>query len=248
MQIFDDLQDQQFEPNVRTFTSIINACQTCGNDWQTGLDVFGDMESYGECCALHMQVATDRFAAQACSHGTTLTCARGTCDIILLCEFLYVDVRSDIVQLQLCYDVLVMRPVQRQLVLQASNQMRMHTLLSCRCVRRPASGSRPCMTSGRWSLLMSGLTLWPTTLLSCPCHASFTEALDHAGIKPNAHAYSAIMSLCQKAGQWQRAMQVFREMEAVDVRIDVVAYNSAIAACAKGEDWEQAWAVFNSKS
>ena len=56
------------------------------------------------------------------------------------------------------------------------------------------------------------------------------------------------MSLCQKAGQWQRAMQVFREMEAVDVRIDVVAYNSAIAACAKGEDWEQAWAVFNSKS
>ncbi len=55
------------------------------------------------------------------------------------------------------------------------------------------------------------------------------------------------MSLCQRAGQWQKAMQVFRRMEAADVTIDVIAYNSAIAACAKGGDWEQAWAVFSSE-
>lgn len=69
----------------------------------------------------------------------------------------------------------------------------------------------------------------------------------HAGIVPNVHAYTSLMSLCQKAGQWQRAMQIFRRMEAADVKVDVVAYNSAIAACAKGSDWEQAWAVFSSK-
>lgn len=42
-------------------------------------------------------------------------------------------------------------------------------------------------------------------------------------------------------------MQIFRRMEAADIKVDVVAYNSAIAACAKGGDWEQAWAVFSSK-
>ena len=55
------------------------------------------------------------------------------------------------------------------------------------------------------------------------------------------------LSLCQKAGQWQRAIQNFRRMEAADVKVDVVASNSAIAACAKGSDCEQAWAVFSSK-
>lgn len=54
------------------------------------------------------------------------------------------------------------------------------------------------------------------------------------------------MSLCQRAGQWQRAMDIFRRMETAAVKADVVAYNSAIAACAKGSDWEQAWAVFAS--
>ena len=42
-------------------------------------------------------------------------------------------------------------------------------------------------------------------------------------------------------------MQIFRRMEAANIKVDVVAYNSAIAACAKGGDWEQAWAVFSSK-
>ncbi len=68
-----------------------------------------------------------------------------------------------------------------------------------------------------------------------------------AGIIPNVHAYTSLMSLCHRAGQWQRAMQVFRRMEAADVTVDVIAYNSAIAACAKGGDWEQAWAVFSSE-
>lgn len=68
----------------------------------------------------------------------------------------------------------------------------------------------------------------------------------NAGVQPNAHAYTSLMSLCQRAGQWQRAMDIFRRMETAGVKADVVAYNSAIAACAKGLDWEQAWAVFAS--
>ena len=68
-----------------------------------------------------------------------------------------------------------------------------------------------------------------------------------AGIEPNAHAYAALMTLCRKGGQWQQAMQIFREMQTVGIEIDKMAYNSAIAACAAGGDWEQAWGVMSSK-
>ena len=68
-----------------------------------------------------------------------------------------------------------------------------------------------------------------------------------AGVKPNAHAYAALMTLCRKGGQWQQAIQIFREMQAVKLETDVIAFNAAIAACADGGDWEQAWGVMSSK-
>ena len=48
MQLFEDLQEADLQPTVVTFTSIIKACQTCGNDWRTGIEVFADMEEYGK--------------------------------------------------------------------------------------------------------------------------------------------------------------------------------------------------------
>ena len=78
------------------------------------------------------------------------------------------------------------------------------------------------------------------------CQTTCAAKACSAGVEPNVHAYTSLMSLCQKAGEWQRAMDIFRRMETADIKADVVAYNSAIAACAKGLDWEQAWAVFAS--
>ena len=48
VQIFDALQDSKLKPDVWTYTSLINACQSCGNDWQSGIEVFQDMEFQGK--------------------------------------------------------------------------------------------------------------------------------------------------------------------------------------------------------
>ena len=88
----------------------------------------------------------------------------------------------------------------------------------------------------------------PHKVAPSTCVTSNNFIVLSSGIEPNVHAYTSLMSLCQRAGEWRKAMQIFRRMEAAaDISVDVVAYNSAIAACAKGGDWEQAWAVFSSK-
>ena len=55
--------------------------------------------------------------------------------------------------------------------------------------------------------------------------------------------YTTLISCCQRAGQWVRAMSVFREMEEAGVAADLKAYNSVISACARGGRWENAWEV-----
>ena len=47
--------------------------------------------------------------------------------------------------------------------------------------------------------------------------------------------YSSLISACEKAGRWELALQLFREMHAEGCRPNVVTYNSLIAACAQGE-------------
>lgn len=54
------------------------------------------------------------------------------------------------------------------------------------------------------------------------------------------------MSLVQRAGQHDRALALFGQMERDGVEPDVTAYNSAMAACAKKHDWARAWALFSS--
>lgn len=47
-QLFDDLQATELKADVWTYTSLINACQTCGNQWRQGLAFFQEMEAKGE--------------------------------------------------------------------------------------------------------------------------------------------------------------------------------------------------------
>lgn len=52
VQIYEALQDSDLKADVWTFTSLINACQRCGNDWKSGLEVFQDMEEQGKTAVL----------------------------------------------------------------------------------------------------------------------------------------------------------------------------------------------------
>ncbi|GAB4817867.1 hypothetical protein N2152v2_004913 [Parachlorella kessleri] len=69
-------------------------------------------------------------------------------------------------------------------------------------------------------------------------------AVAAARLAPNVVHYTTLMSVLQRAGRWEQAMEAFEKMEAAGVVADVQAYNVAITACAKGLDWEKAWAVF----
>lgn len=48
IQLFDDLQAASLSPDVWTYTSLINACQTCGNQWREGIAFFKQMEVKGQ--------------------------------------------------------------------------------------------------------------------------------------------------------------------------------------------------------
>lgn len=76
---------------------------------------------------------------------------------------------------------------------------------------------------------------------------SFTSLL-LTGVAPNVKTYTTLMSACTRHGQWQRALEAFRRMEAAGLQPDVLAYNSAISAYAAAGLWEKAWALFGSES
>jgi pentatricopeptide repeat domain-containing protein 1 len=65
-----------------------------------------------------------------------------------------------------------------------------------------------------------------------------------AGVQPTVITYSAVISACEKGAQWQRAVEVFEEMETARVKPDDITYNALISACEKGAQWERAVEVF----
>ena len=50
-----------------------------------------------------------------------------------------------------------------------------------------------------------------------------------AGVAPNVYHYNAVISACEKGGQWQRALALLDEMRAVGVAPDVITFNAAIS-------------------
>ena len=72
--------------------------------------------------------------------------------------------------------------------------------------------------------------------LTCPpLPAASPQDMVRRGCERNVITYSSLISACEKAGRWELALQLFREMHAEGCRPNVVTYNSLIAACAQGE-------------
>ena len=53
------------------------------------------------------------------------------------------------------------------------------------------------------------------------------------GVTPDVITYSATISAGEKAGQWQQALELLREMPGRDVTLNVITYNPTISACEK---------------
>lgn len=68
--------------------------------------------------------------------------------------------------------------------------------------------------------------------------------MTEAGVEADTITYSALISVCEKAGQWQKAMEVFGWMAMKGVRPNVVTYSALISACEKGGQSELAVEAF----
>ncbi|CAJ1940268.1 unnamed protein product [Cylindrotheca closterium] len=66
------------------------------------------------------------------------------------------------------------------------------------------------------------------------------------GVKPDVKVYSSVISACQAAGEWQRALGILENLieESVDrgdvSLLNTYCFNSAISACEKGGAWVEA--------
>jgi pentatricopeptide repeat domain-containing protein 1 len=49
--------------------------------------------------------------------------------------------------------------------------------------------------------------------------------------------FNALISACEKGGQWQEALAVLEFMRRCGSKPDTVTYNSLISACEKGSQW-----------
>lgn len=70
------------------------------------------------------------------------------------------------------------------------------------------------------------------------------EAAATSGAEPGAPSgtsttYAALMSACEKAGQWDLAVALFDKVSAQGCRPDVSIFNSMIAACAHGGEYNK---------
>ena len=65
------------------------------------------------------------------------------------------------------------------------------------------------------------------------------------GVTPDVFTYSALISACAKAGQSDRAFDVYEDMRRERVTPNVITYNALISACEKAEQSDLAFEVYD---
>lgn len=61
------------------------------------------------------------------------------------------------------------------------------------------------------------------------------QEMVHKGCERSVITYSSLISACEKAGQWELALELFNEMAGEGCVPNTVTFNSLITACAQGE-------------
>ena len=81
----------------------------------------------------------------------------------------------------------------------------------------------------------------PSSLQWWEAALSLFRRMKEEGLTPDAQTYSSVISACESAGQWQRAVGILKSMTC-DERLppNKFCFNAAIAACEKGGAWLEA--------
>ena len=64
--------------------------------------------------------------------------------------------------------------------------------------------------------------------------------MENSRVEANTITHSAAISVCEKAGEWVRALQLLQSMANSLVEANTITYNAAISACEKAGDWVRA--------
>ena len=69
--------------------------------------------------------------------------------------------------------------------------------------------------------------------------------MEEEKIKPNTIVYSAAISACGAAGEWEAALGLLQQMGTRGIPRNTICYNAAIQACGNGLAWQQALTLFD---
>eukprot|EP01083_Nonionella_stella_P084611 234275_1 len=74
---------------------------------------------------------------------------------------------------------------------------------------------------------------------------SLFRRMKEEGLTPDIQSYSSVISACEAAGQWQRAIGILGSMTKDGItKPNLFCYNAALAACEKGGAWLEAVEVY----
>ncbi|KAK9827398.1 hypothetical protein WJX81_006751 [Elliptochloris bilobata] len=83
------------------------------------------------------------------------------------------------------------------------------------------------------------------TLRALAMYERMRAAPPGSRLVPSVHAFTAAMRAAAEGGAWERALEVWADMDAAGCRPTGHAYAAAITACAAGGCWERAVALFD---
>ncbi len=80
------------------------------------------------------------------------------------------------------------------------------------------------------------------------CALSLLRRMREDGLTPDVATFSATISACEAAGEWQRALGVLQMMmddvERDETLLNIYCFNAAISACEKGQAWVEALELY----
>ena len=80
------------------------------------------------------------------------------------------------------------------------------------------------------------------------CALSLLRRMKEDGLQADPQTYSSVISACETAGEWQRALGVLRDMMSSNLgfsRLNLYCFNAAISACEKGGAWVEGLELYH---
>jgi pentatricopeptide repeat protein len=137
----------------------------------------------------------------------------------------------------------------KQQELQISTYSYVAIVTACTTSGRIAHTEKLLSEAEQYGVKLTAVTYRKTIKASGKC-GSYDAALrlfaaaQHASLN-DAGVYNAVIAACANTKHWQRALELFTEMQSSGLALDMRSYSAAAAACYRGGQWQQAVALLD---